>query len=119
MRFHLSSEQVAIQDAVKGTLGECWGMERLHKFADGEANFDAESWQALMALGLGGLALPEAEGGAGLGLLDAALVCEVVGGAAAPGPVIGQIVTALALAACTNPATRALLPGVASGETVG
>ncbi len=118
MRFHLTSEQVAIQDAVKGTLGECWGMERLHAFADGEADSDAESWQALMALGVGGLALPEAEGGAGLGLLDAALVCEMVGAAAAPGPVIGQIVTALALAACTNPNTSALLPGVARDETV-
>ena len=118
MRFHLTSEQIAIQDAVKGTLGECWGMDRLHAFADGEADFDADSWQALMALGVGALALPEAEGGAGLGLLDAALVCEMVGAAAAPGPVNGQIVTALALAACANPSTRALLPGVASGETV-
>ena len=118
MRFHLSSEQVAIQDAVKGTLGECWGMERLHKFGVGAAFFAAECWAGLLGLGVGGRALPAAEGGAGLGLLDAALVCEVVGGAAAPGPVIGQIVTALALAACTNPATRALLPGVASGETV-
>ena len=44
--------------------------------------------QALMALGIGGLALSESDGGAGLGLLDAALVCEVVGEAAAPGPLI-------------------------------
>lgn len=118
MHFHLSSEQVAIQDAVRGTLGECWGMERLHAFADGEADSDPASWQALMALGIGGLALPEKDGGAGLGLLDAALICEVAGEAAAPGPLIGQIVGAIAVANCTNPATRALLPGIASGETV-
>lgn len=118
MHFHLTAEQVAIQDAVRGTLGECWGMDRLHDFADGEADFDAESWQALMALGIGALALPEAEGGAGLGLLDAALVCEVAGEAAAPGPMIGQIVAALAVAQCQDAATRALLPGIASGETV-
>jgi alkylation response protein AidB-like acyl-CoA dehydrogenase len=118
MRFHLTSEQVAIQDAVRGTLGECWGMERLHKFADGEADFDAESWQALMALGLGALALSEADGGAGLGLLDAALVCEVAGAAAAPGPLIGQIVGAIAVANCPNAATRELLPAIASGEAV-
>jgi alkylation response protein AidB-like acyl-CoA dehydrogenase len=118
MRFHLTPEQVAIQDAVRGTLADCWGIERLHAFADGEADFDAASWQALMALGIGGLALPESEGGAGLGLLDAALVCEVAGEAAAPGPLIGQIVAAIAVANCANPATRALLPGIASGETV-
>ena len=118
MRFHLTAEQVAIQDAVRGTLAECWGMERLHRFADGDTDFDADSWQALMALGIGALALPEADGGAGLGLLDAALVCEMAGSAAAPGPLIGQIVGAIAVANCANAATRELLPAIASGEAV-
>lgn len=118
MHFHLTSEQVAIQDAVRGTLGECWGMERLHAFADGDADFDRASWDALMALGVGGLALSESDGGAGLGLLDAALVCEVAGEAAAPGPVIGQIVGAIAAANCNHPATRELLDGIATGATV-
>lgn len=118
MRFHLSEEQIAIQDAVRGTLGECWGMEQLHKFADGSDDFDPASWQALMELGIGALALPESEGGAGLGLLDAALVCEVAGEAAAPGPLIGQILTAIAVSKSQNAATRELLPRIASGELV-
>ena len=118
MRFHLTSEQVAIQDAVRGTLADCWGLAQLHRFADGDADFDAPSWQALMALGIGGLALPEAVGGADLGLLDAALVCEVAGEAAAPGPLIGQIVTAIAVAASSNAAARALLPELAAGTRV-
>jgi alkylation response protein AidB-like acyl-CoA dehydrogenase len=118
MRFHLSEEQGAIQEAVRGTLADCWGMERLHKFADGEADFDQGSWEALMALGVGGLALSEADGGAGLGLLDAALVCEVVGEAAAPGPLIGQILAALAVASSDSASAKALLPAIASGEAV-
>ncbi len=118
MRFHLTEEQSAIQDAVRGTLADVWGMDQLHKFADGEADFDPQSWQALMELGIGALALPEADGGAGLGLLDAALVCEVVGEAAAPGPVIGQILAALAVSRTANAEARALLPTIASGEAV-
>lgn len=118
MRFHLTSEQVAIQDAVRGTLADCWGIERLHRMADDDAEFDEASWQALMALGVGSLALPEAQGGAGLGLLDAALVCEVAGAAAAPGPVIGQVLTAMAMAASDNAEARAHLAAVASGEAV-
>jgi alkylation response protein AidB-like acyl-CoA dehydrogenase len=118
MHFHLTSEQVAIQDAVRGTLGECWGMERLHAFADGDEDFDLASWDALMALGIGGLALSESDGGAGLSLLDAALVCEVAGEAAAPGPLIGQIVGAIAVANSTNQEARELLGGIARGETV-
>lgn len=118
MLFHLSSEQVAIQDTVRGTLGECWGMDRLHAFADGQDDFDQRSWDALMALGVGSLALSETDGGAGLGLLDAALVCEVAGEAAAPGPLIGQITAAIAVAACNHAETRALLAEIASGTTV-
>ncbi|QGY80664.1 acyl-CoA dehydrogenase family protein [Sphingorhabdus lacus] len=118
MRFHLTSEQVAIQDAVRGTLADCWGLEHLHRLADSDLDFDTTSWQVLMELGIGGLALPEAVGGSDLGLLDAALVCEVAGEAAAPGPLIGQIVTAIAVAASTNPETLALLPEIASGTKV-
>lgn len=118
MLFHLTEEQTAIQDAVRGTLADAWPIERLHRFADGADDFDPESWNALMALGIGGLAVPEARGGAGLGLLDAALVCEVAGEAAAPGPVIGQILTALAVSASDNSVARTLLPRIVSGEAV-
>ncbi len=118
MRFHLSEEQAAIQDAVRGTLADVWPIDRLHAFADSEADFDPASWNALMELGIGALALDEDQGGAGLGLLDAALVCEVAGEAAAPGPVIGQIVTAMAAAGSDNAEARALLPQIASGAAV-
>lgn len=118
MRFHLTSEQVAIQDAVRGTLTDCWGLEHLHRMADSDLDFDATSWRALMELGIGGLALPETVGGADLGLLEAALVCEVAGETAAPGPLIGQIVTAIAIAASTNLETLALLPEIAAGTKV-
>lgn len=118
MRFHLSAEQVAIQDAVRGTLNECWNMERLHAFADGEADFDSASWEALMALGVGGLALSERDGGVGLGVLDAALVCEIAGATAAPGPLIGQIVGAIAVANCNNAEARELLGRIATGDSI-
>ena len=118
MRFHLTSEQVAIQDAVRRTLTDCWGLQGLHRLADSGSDFDVPCWEKLMALGIGGLALHEAAGGAGLGLLDAALVCEVAGEAAAPGPLIGQIVTVIAVAASSNPTALAMLSEIASGTRV-
>jgi len=118
MRFHLSEEQLAIQHAVKGALSQAWDIARLHRFADGEVDFHEESWRALMTLGVGGLALPEHDGGAGLGLLEAALVCEAMGEAAAPGPVIGQVLTAIAVAQSADAEAKRLLPAIASGEAV-
>lgn len=118
MRFHLSSEQLAIQDAVRGTLADVWPLARLHSFADSDADFDLESWRALMALGLGGLLLSDAEGGSGLGLVEAVLVAEVAGGAAAPGPIAAQMLAAAIVAKSENAKALAHLPGIASGETV-
>lgn len=94
MHFHLTEEQTAIQDAVRGTLADCWPIERLHMFADGGADFDRESWNALMALGLAGILTPDS----GMGLLEAALACEVAGEAAAAGPLIGQMLAVAAVA---------------------
>lgn len=112
MEFHLTREQAAIQDAVRGTLARTWPMERIHAFADGEADFDPESWGALMGLGLGGILAPEA----GMGLLEAALVCEVAGEAAAAGPLIGQLLAVAAVAASASGGDH--LEALISGETV-
>lgn len=112
MHFHLTEEQTAIQDAVRGTLADSWPMERMHLFADGDDDFDRPSWNALMALGLGGILLPDS----GMGLLDAALACEVAGEAAAPGPLIGQWLAVAAVAAAGSDAI--LLDALVSGETV-
>jgi alkylation response protein AidB-like acyl-CoA dehydrogenase len=114
MRFHLSEEQAAIQDAIRGTLADAWPMERLHKFADGDDDFDADSWTALLALGLGSILLPDS----GMGLLDAALVCEVAGEAAAPGPLMAQLLTVAAVSRSPNEAVKAFLDGLISGDHV-
>jgi len=114
MRFHLSEEQVAIQDAIRGTLGDCWQLDQQHKFADGDTDFDQASWHALMALGLGSILLPDS----GMGLLDAALACEVVGEAAAPGPLIGQLLAVAAVSRSFNEAAKAHLASLEAGTTI-
>jgi alkylation response protein AidB-like acyl-CoA dehydrogenase len=114
MRFHLSEEQIAIQDALRGTLADVWQLEQQHKFAGGDADFDPASWNALMGLGLGSILLP----GSGMGLLDAALVCEVVGEAAAPGPLIGQLLAVAAVARSSNEAAKGYLAGLEAGSAI-
>jgi alkylation response protein AidB-like acyl-CoA dehydrogenase len=107
VHFHLTEEQKAIQDAVRGTLADSWPIERVHAFADGDEDFDRTSWDALMALGLGGMLAPDS----GMGLLDAALVCEVAGEAAAAGPLIGQWLAVAAVAASGKGDVDALASG--------
>ncbi|MBV9842344.1 MAG: acyl-CoA/acyl-ACP dehydrogenase [Sphingomonadaceae bacterium] len=119
MRFHPTEEQLAIQDALRGTLADSFPKERLHELVDGDTDFDKPSWDALMALGLGGLALPEIWGGAGLGLLDLAMAIEVLGDGAAAGPILQHCLVALAIASSASEELKARwLPELASGGTV-
>lgn len=119
MRFHLDSDQIAIQDTVYAALQHVMPREALMDFVDEEGDFEPKSWAALMELGLGGLMLDEDCGGSGLGLLDAAIVVESLGRGAAPGPILGQILMAIALSETANVNVRgAMLPNITSGETI-
>ena len=85
MRFHLDSDQIAIQDTVRGALQDAFPRESLMAFLDDESDFEPKSWKALMELGLAGLMLDEGAGGSGLGLLEAAISVEALGRGAAAG----------------------------------
>lgn len=118
MRFHLSQEQIAIQDAVRGVLSDNWSLERLHAFAEGAEDTDPRSWRALMDLGLGGILVDDAVGGAGLALLEAALVCEIAGASAASTPLATQMVVARAVSRSSNAAAKERLGSIISGDAI-
>src|ERR1700743_2163272 len=119
MRFHPSDEQIAMQASVRGTLADTFPARRLRDFLDTDRDYDPESWNALMALGLGGLAIPEAEGGSGLGLLDAALVLEMLGEGPPAGPFAHHLPAGLALSRAEDEAARRRwLPQIVFGETI-
>ena len=90
MNFDTSEEQELLQQTVAQFLeGEC-PPARLREIFDGDAGHDPALWQGMVELGLAGLAIPEAHGGAGLEAIDLALVAETLGYGAAPGPFLGQ-----------------------------
>jgi alkylation response protein AidB-like acyl-CoA dehydrogenase len=119
MRFHLSEEQLAIQDVLRGTLADTLPPDRLRAQVDAPRDIDRPSWDALMALGLGGLALPEDAGGSGLGLLDLALAAEMLGQGAAIGPISQHLLAGLAIALSPDEDVKsAWLPQIAAGTAI-
>ena len=100
MNFELTAEQEELRANVRRFLGE-----------RGPA-------APLAALGLPGLLVPEALGGAGLGMLELGVVLEECGRALHTGPFVASAlgVTRLVLAAATPAEQRELLPALASGE---
>jgi alkylation response protein AidB-like acyl-CoA dehydrogenase len=113
MEFGLDESQRQFDDTLRRFLAERVPMAARH--AAGEA---PDLWRGLCDLGLAGLLVPEEFGGAGLGMMDAALAAEALGHAAAPTPFLGSAVLApLAVRLLGSPAQQAeWLPRIAAGE---
>ena len=118
MEFGLSLEQRQFDDSLRDFLKDRLPMERLRALAEPGGGYDDDLWNGLSELGLHGLMVPERFGGAGLGVLDAAVAAESLGFAAAPVPFAGT--TVMAPLAFINSATEAqqgdYLPLIAAGE---
>jgi len=76
MDFTLKEEQVLMIETAR-RVGENYGLDYWRDLDD-RGDFPAEIWKAICDAGLCGVALPEEHGGAGLGMLDLALVIEVL-----------------------------------------
>ncbi len=120
MDFSLSEEQDQLQEAVRGFVaGEC-PAPRVREIFDSETGEDPALWKGLTEMGLAGLLIPEEHGGAGLELLDAALVEEVLGHGAVPVPFLGHSLASLAIARAGSAAQQQRwLPGLATGDQLG
>jgi alkylation response protein AidB-like acyl-CoA dehydrogenase len=109
MDFGLTLEQRQFDDSLRAFLADRLPMDRLRALAESGVGYDENLWQGLV---------PERFGGAGLGVLDAALAAEALGHAAAPLPYVGSIV--MATQAFISSATEAqqdeYLPMIAAGE---
>ncbi len=120
MDFRLTDEQKLMIEAAR-KVGDRFGTEYWRK-QDAAKAFPKEFWLAVCDAGLCGAALPVAVGGAGLGMLELALVVETLaacGGGATVGQLfmVNPIFGGVALSKFGTPAMKAeLLPKIVSGE---
>lgn len=119
MEFAFTEEQAMIGETAKAFFAENATSERTRRAMAGDG-LDRELWQSFCTeLGLAGIALPEAHGGAGLGLVELALVAEAAGAQVAALPLLGLATAARAIAAGGSDAQKAeWLPKLASGEVI-
>jgi alkylation response protein AidB-like acyl-CoA dehydrogenase len=118
MEFALSEEQKLLEASLRAYLSDRLPMQRRRAIAAQGNGHDPELWTGLVAQGIAGLAVPERHGGAGLGILDAAVAAESLGYHAMPGVFAASLVMApLALQASgTQTDQQEWLPRIAAGE---
>jgi len=119
VHFGLTEEQDLLQAMVREFLAKELPPPRLRKVFDEGTGFDGALWRGAAGIGLQGLLVPERYGGAGLELLDQALVFEVFGEGAMPGPFLSHALATLALLrGGSEEQKERWLPRLASGEAI-
>jgi alkylation response protein AidB-like acyl-CoA dehydrogenase len=120
MDFGLSEEQELLQETVRGFVAKECPPPKLRAIFDSGVGTDPALWRGIAEMGLAGLVIPEAHGGAGMELLEAALVTEVLGNGVLPGPFFGHTLASLALVLGGSDAQKqAWLSRLAAGEVIG
>jgi len=92
--FTFSPEQDALRDAVRSFLSSPAQIGYVRRMIDDERGFEESWWSEISAMGWAGTLIPEALGGAGLGLVDMVVLQEEMGRVALPGPFFSSAVAA-------------------------
>ena len=118
MNFSFSDDQVLLKNSVRAALEEHCKSSHVRAMAEDGKGYSDELWGEMGKLGWLGLPFPEEHGGAGLGLVELAIVLEEMGRAAYPGPFFSTVVLGglgLMLGSSADQKDK-WLPAIASGR---
>ncbi len=118
MNFGFSEEQELLRATARKFLENECTSERVRTLMAIPEGMTGELWSKLAEQGWTGLTLPEAYGGAGLGLVDLVVLMEEMGRATMPGPYFSTVLLGapLILEAGTEAQKKEWLPRIAAGE---
>jgi alkylation response protein AidB-like acyl-CoA dehydrogenase len=114
MDFELSEEQLMLREVSRSMLATHCPAELVRSVTETGADLDDKLWHRGAELGWTLLAVPEDQGGAGMGLVELCLVAEEVGRAVAPGPWLDTALTALV--AARGGAPSSVVEGLSDGS---
>lgn len=119
MEFAFTDEQQMIAETVQSFFRENATSDRTRK-AMASDGIDRDLWSAFCTeLGLSGVGLPEEHGGAGLGMIEFAIIAEAAGSQVSAIPLLGLATAARAIAAGGTEAQQAeWLPRLIGGEAI-
>ncbi len=112
MDFDLSPDQVALADAARSFLADQCPAARVRTIHESGSGWDRQLWSAMVELGWLGVAVPESDGGLGLGLVELAVLVEAAARHVVPVPFAPTAVAIeIARAAAAHDLVARLLAG--------
>lgn len=122
MNLELTDEQAALRDTLRRYLSEKASVSgHVRTLLEDPTGSTDAVWRGLVELGTTSLLVPVRSGGDGMSMTDAGLVCEELGAALHPGPLMSSAVAApraLARFGADGEQVCELLTGIADGSVV-
>ena len=122
MNFAFSDEQEELRTAVRRFLAEKSPETEVRRLMETTDGYDPAVWRQMAdQLGLQSLTIPEEFGGSGFSYVELVVVLEEMGAALLCAPFFSTVALAAnaVLTSGDDEAKKYLLPGIASGETIG
>jgi alkylation response protein AidB-like acyl-CoA dehydrogenase len=120
MNFDLTDEQQMLQAAARDFLASRLNSEKIRALAESEDAFSEDLWREIAGLGWPGLMVSADYGGQELGTIELTVLMEQLGYALTPGPMLSNMLAALALeTAATDEQRERWLAPLATGEKRG
>ena len=119
MPLYLNDEQTMLRDTAKDFVAEHAPVSHLRALRDANdpTGFSRDLWKQFAEMGLNGVLVPEAQGGLGLGHVEAGVVLEEIGRNLSPSPFLATAVAAVEALKGSAQADR-WFPGIVSGDTI-
>jgi len=120
MDFNFTEEQEMLRTSARDFLETECTEKVIRDVLDGDQGYSPDLWKKIADLGWLGLVYPEQYGGAGMNVIDLAVLYEEFGRALFPGPHLSSVVLAgmTILEAGSEEQKSEILPRIAKGEQI-
>jgi alkylation response protein AidB-like acyl-CoA dehydrogenase len=119
MPLFLNEDQTMLRDTARDFVADSAPVSHMRKLRDDndQTGFSRDLWKQFADMGFTGILIDEAQGGLGLGHVEAGVVLEEIGRNLSPSPFLQTAVAAVEAMKGTPHADR-WFPGILAGETV-
>jgi alkylation response protein AidB-like acyl-CoA dehydrogenase len=119
MPLYLTDDQALLRDTAKDFVAEHAPVSHMRALRDANdaTGFSRDLWKQFAELGFTGVLIPEADGGLGLGHVEAGVVLEEIGRNLSPSPFLATAVAAVEALKGSAAGAR-WFPGILAGDTI-
>jgi len=119
MAIGITEEHRSLEESVRGWVQRVAPIGEVRRVLEADGEQRPEHWAGLAEQGLLGMHVAEEFGGAGFGLVEAAVALEQAGAGMLPGPFLPTVHASALIQAGGGEAAKELLPGLVDGTLVG